>query len=76
MTTEEQKLVEKIGSTLKKLREAKGIGLREMAIELDVDHSWLSKIENGKKDIKVVTLVKLAKALDVKASSILLKIDY
>ena len=75
MTTEEQKLVEKIGLLLRQQREAKDKGLRELAIELDVDHSWLSKIENGKKDLKVVTLIKLAKALGVKASYLLSKVE-
>lgn len=38
-----------LGEKLRELREAKGLLLRQVAAELDVDPSFLSKIERGDK---------------------------
>jgi transcriptional regulator with XRE-family HTH domain len=64
-TEEDQKILTHIGKKLAKLRKERGMTLRELADEIDSDNGWLSKIESGKKDIKVTTLVKLAKKLGV-----------
>lgn len=67
-TEEDQRILTHIGKQLAKLRKERGMTLRELADEIDSDNGWLSKIESGQKDIKVTTLVKLAKKLKVDLS--------
>jgi len=57
--------VENIGSRLRAVREARGIGLREAARQLDVSASFLSQLETGKSQPSVSTLYSLTRLLDV-----------
>lgn len=52
------------GVALRHIREAKGMSLRELAARVDVDHSYLSKIEADKKRPSRRLVAKLAEALD------------
>ena len=54
-----------LGKNVKKLREKKGLSLRQLAALCDVDHSVISKIEKGERNITVSTLFELAKGLEV-----------
>jgi transcriptional regulator with XRE-family HTH domain len=65
LTNEDQELLVYIGSQLAKLRKARQMTVRELAEKMEIDNGWLSKIENGHKDIKVTTLVSFAKKLEV-----------
>jgi len=47
------------------------MSLREMASKCDLDDSRISKIENGKSNIQLSTLIELAKVLQVKPSELL-----
>jgi transcriptional regulator with XRE-family HTH domain len=64
-------LQEKFGDRLKTLREAKGLSLRGMAANCELDDSQISKIENGKKNIQLSTIFELAKGLGVEAKELL-----
>jgi transcriptional regulator with XRE-family HTH domain len=59
------------GAHLKKLREAKGLSLMDLAIKIDSDDSYLSKIENGKKNIQISTIFQLAKGLEIHPKDLL-----
>jgi len=59
------------GTNLKKLREARGISLRELESKCDLDNSKISKIENGKFNIQLSTILELAKGLGVKPKDLL-----
>lgn len=65
---EELTAVQKAGRFLKEKREAKGWGLRRLAIELygnDDQRSYLSQIEKGlKPNVAYETIVAIAKALN------------
>ncbi len=50
-----------IGKKLRELREQKGLLLRQVAAELEVDTAYISKMEQGKKSIKSEFIIKLAK---------------
>ena len=50
-----------IGKKLRELREQKGLLLRQVAAELEVDTAYISKMEQGKKNIKSEFIIKLAK---------------
>lgn len=57
--------IRKFGDQLKKIREERGYSYRQMAQLCDVDHSQISKIEKGKVDIQITTVLELAKGLNV-----------
>jgi transcriptional regulator with XRE-family HTH domain len=64
-----EQLDKQIGEKLKHLREQKNLTQREVAEKIDIDYSYISKIENG----KVPSLDKLNKLCDlygVKVSSL------
>jgi len=54
-----------IGSKLKKVREAKGLSQKQVALSIDMDPSQYSKIEKGKTDPSISTIDKITKALGV-----------
>lgn len=70
MATQTQKKVTnkmnvRFGEHLKSVREGKGLSLRGLADLCDLDNSNISKIEHGKFDIQLSTIVELAKGLGV-----------
>jgi transcriptional regulator with XRE-family HTH domain len=53
------------GKHLRKLREGKGIGMREFALIADMEYSQLSKIERGVTNPTLSTIFALSQALGV-----------
>jgi transcriptional regulator with XRE-family HTH domain len=53
------------GKHFRKLREAKGLGMREFALQADMEYSQLSKIERGVTNPTLSTVAFLADALGV-----------
>lgn len=56
---------ETLGEYINMLRLGKGLTLTKLAAALDIDQSTLSKIENGKRNIPIEILPKLAVAFDL-----------
>ncbi len=56
---------EGIIGALKKAREAKGLSQRELGSRTGVPQSHISKIENGGTDIRLSSLIEIARALDL-----------
>jgi len=63
------------GENLKRIRKSKGYSLLDVDYRCALNESNISKIENGKSDIQLSTIVELAKGLDV-APKDLLDIDF
>ncbi|WP_294215162.1 helix-turn-helix transcriptional regulator [uncultured Chryseobacterium sp.] len=57
--------LELFGNQIKTLRNEKKLSLRELAQLCDIDYSDISKIEKGKRNIQMTTIVELAKGLQV-----------
>jgi transcriptional regulator with XRE-family HTH domain len=53
----------RFGERLQSLRKEQGLSLRELADKCSLDNSNISKIEQGKFDIRLSTVIELAKAL-------------
>lgn len=51
---------EKIGATILRLRNIKGISQEKMAFEAGIDRRYMSDIENGKRNISLDILVKIS----------------
>ena len=60
-----------IGQHLRELREEKGLLLRQVAAELEVDTAYISKMERGEKNIKREYIIKLADIYKVNINELL-----
>jgi len=59
------------GENLKRLREAQGLSLRSLSALCKLDHSDIAKIEKGQKNITILSVLELARALDVHPKKLL-----
>lgn len=55
----------KFGENLRNLRESKNISLLKLSYNCSIDESKISKIEHGKFNITLSTILELAKGLEV-----------
>ncbi|WP_409297701.1 helix-turn-helix domain-containing protein [Peribacillus sp. SCS-26] len=53
-----------VGKRIKQIRENKGLSVREFSDRLGISHTYLSRMENGKRPIKTEFLLKVAELLD------------
>ena len=64
-------LKKKFGKHLKEIRESKGLSLLRLSYNCSIDESKISKIEHGKHNITLATLVELARGLEVSPKKLL-----
>lgn len=70
--SDEQKIfLNKLGEKIRNIRERKSIAQEKLAILAGIDRSFLGRIERGEKNISVLKLKKIAKALDTPLVSFL-----
>ena len=61
----------KLGDNIKKIRNRKGMSQGDICRALDMDRGYMSAIENGKKNITISQLERLAQALEVSVDKLL-----
>ena len=61
----ESRICEQFATKLKEIREAQNLSKGELSVEAEVSKSYIGKIESGKKSPSLVTIGKLADALNV-----------
>lgn len=66
-----QKAIQLLGETIRKIRLAKGISLEKLALETGLEYSQVSRIELGKINTSVSHLFLLASVLQVKAADLI-----
>jgi transcriptional regulator with XRE-family HTH domain len=54
---------QKIGKRIKELRDLKGFSQEELAARADIDRTYVNSVENGKRNISIVNIEKIVKAL-------------
>lgn len=54
---------QRVGSELRALREAQGLTVRELAEKCGIIHSHVVRVENGKYNVSIDTLHRIASAL-------------
>ena len=54
----------KIGQRIKELREKASMSQKDLAYAADLDRSYIASIENGKRNVSIVNIEKIAKALN------------
>jgi transcriptional regulator with XRE-family HTH domain len=65
MKAGDNEILKEFGNNLKKIRKRKGFSLRALSYECSVDFSDIGKIERGETNVTLLTIMQLAKALDV-----------
>jgi len=71
----DEKVLKRFGKYVKQLREEAGLTQAELANDMDVEISQISRIERGKVNTSLCTLIVLAKTLELPPSK-LLDIDF
>lgn len=55
----------RFGKRIKQLRLSKGISQEKFAISIDMDRTYYASVENGKRNISIMNIEKIAKGLDI-----------
>ncbi len=60
-----------LGQNIKNFRKSKQISQIDLAVAVGIDRSYLSEIENGRRNLSINILYAIADALEVKISDLL-----
>jgi transcriptional regulator with XRE-family HTH domain len=66
----QQRVKQRFGARLRKLREARDMTQEDVAFAADLDRSYLSAIERGKRNLSLVNIHRIADALGVGAAEL------
>ena len=62
-----------LGSAIREVRLAKGVSQERLALLADVDRSYVGRIERGDNNVALLTLARLASALDMTIAKLMQK---
>jgi transcriptional regulator with XRE-family HTH domain len=65
----------RIGESVRRARKELGLSQEMLAVDAGVDRSYMGGIERGEHNLTVMSLLRIATALDCKASSLLEQAD-
>ena len=54
----------KIGQRIREFRKAKGLSQEQLALKADIDRTYMTSVENGKRNISIQNIEKIIKALE------------
>jgi len=60
----------KVGSRIREIRDQAGISQKDLAFKSELDRSYIASVENGQRNISIVNLEKISKALDLTLSEL------
>jgi MerR family transcriptional regulator, light-induced transcriptional regulator len=66
----------KLGHSVHEYRKIRGMSQQELATSSDLDRAYISAVENGKQNISIGAIAKLARALDVSIEELLVGAEY
>ncbi|WP_299796667.1 helix-turn-helix transcriptional regulator [uncultured Shewanella sp.] len=67
----DDQLLAAFGAHIKKLRLSNSLSQEQLALRADIDRTYISGIERGKRNVSVINLFKIADALNIPASTLL-----
>ncbi len=67
MIMESKQLLKDFGSHLKEIRISKGLSQEALSLISDLDRTYISGIERGRRNISLINIFRLAEALDITA---------
>lgn len=56
-------IIRVVAETVKQARKAAGLSQEDLAFEAGVDRTYVSQVERGKRNVTIVVLARIAKAL-------------
>ena len=59
---------EKVGKRIKELRQKKGLSQEEFAFRCDLDRTYITSLERGKRNVSLTNLEKIARAFEMTLS--------
>lgn len=65
MQSEHREILIRFGKRLEELRKKQNLSLRKVALNCNIDHADVKKYENGEINISLLSIIELAKGLDV-----------
>lgn len=68
---DETKILELFGKQVLAIRRARGWSQEKLALAANLDRTYVSSVEKGRRNISLINIYKFAKALDVPPSSLL-----
>ncbi len=71
ISKKDKAVLQKFGEHIKELREGKNLTLRELSAACEIDNSKISRIEMGKMNITLLTLLELASGLELPPSDLM-----
>jgi transcriptional regulator with XRE-family HTH domain len=67
----EKTYLERIGNRIRDLRTEAYLSQEKLAFACDLDRTYIGSVERGERNISVINLRKIAKALKIKVSALL-----
>jgi transcriptional regulator with XRE-family HTH domain len=71
ISNKDKDVLKKFGRHVRQLRDSKGLSLRELSYTCNIDNSKISKIEQGKINVTVLTVLELSAALEISPMELL-----
>ena len=68
-------LQKNLGLAVYELRKEKGLSQEKLALNADIDRRYMSDIENGKRNVSLDILERLAACLEIKVSELIEKAE-
>jgi regulatory protein munI len=60
----------KVGKRIKEIREKAEMSQKDLAYSSDLDRSYIASVENGKRNISIINIEKIAKSLGISISEL------
>ena len=70
-TDEEKELLRKVGENIRQYRTGAGFSQERLSFESNLDRTYIGSVERGERNISIINLSKLAKALNVSISNLI-----
>ena len=60
--------LERLGDNVRKIRKDRGLSQERLALQADIDRSYISQLERGTRNVAFENILKIARALGVSLS--------
>ena len=67
---DEERIKKEFGLHLREIRKEKGLSQEELALECNLDRTYIGGVERGERNISLINIYKIAKALGVSAKAL------
>ena len=72
---EDRRALERFGENVRTLRKKRDLSQEELAAEAELDRTYMGGVERGERNLGLLNMVRIAKALGVSASQLCEGID-